>query len=173
MRPDVSWQAQANQGYDISRSTIDWEAQQVNCPEGRTSVEWTPGRDRWGNAVIHTEFARAECPACRSRPLCTRATTEGREMTLRPRALQAARRQQETPAWKREYAQRAGIEGTVSQGVRGFGLRRCRYIGLAKVHLQHVITAAAMNLPRLAAWLIEIPRAKTRVSRFAQLALAG
>jgi transposase len=140
-------------------------------------VEWTPGHDRWGNAVIHTEFARAECLACRSRPLCTRATTEGREMTLRPRALhetlQAARQQQETPEWKREYAQRAGIEGTVSQGVRGFGLRRCRYIGLAKANLQHVITAAVMNLSRLAAWLMEVLRAKTRVSRFAQLALAG
>jgi transposase len=176
-RPDVSWQAQANQGYDIGHFTIDWEAQRVTCPEGRTSVEWTPSRDRWGNDVIHTEFARAECLACRSRPFCTRATTEGREMTLRPRplheALQAARQQQETPEWKREYAQRAGIEGTVSQGVRGFGLRRCRYVGLAKAHLQHVITAAAMNLSRLAAWLMEVPRAKTRVSRFAQLALAG
>jgi transposase len=176
-RPDVSWQAQANQGYDIGHFTVDWEAQRVTCPEGRTSVEWTPGRDRWGNAVIHTEFARAECLACRSRPLCTRATTEGREMTLRPRALhealQAARQQQETSEWKAEYAKRAGIEGTVSQGVRSFGLRRCRYIGLAKAHLQHVITAAAMNLSRLAAWLMEVPRAKTRVSRFAQLARAA
>jgi transposase len=88
-------------------------------------------------------------------------------------ALQAARRQQETPEWRTEYARRAGIEGTVSQGVRGFGLRRCRYAGLAKAHLQHVITAAAMNLSRLAAWLMEVPRAKTRVSRFARLALAG
>ena len=98
-------------------------------------------------------------------------------MTLRPRerheALQAARRQQETAEWKAEYARRAGIEGTLSEGVRGFGLRRCRYIGLAKAHLQHVITAAAMNLSRLAAWLAEVPAAKTRVSRFARLALAG
>ena len=117
-------------------SSIDWEARRVTCPEGKTSVLWKPGRDRWGNEVIHTEFARRECLACRSRPLCTRATTEGREMTLRPRerheALQAARRQQETAEWKAEYARRAGIEGTLSEGVRGFGLRRCRYIGLAK-----------------------------------------
>jgi hypothetical protein len=56
---------------------------------------------------------------------------------------------------------------------RGFGLRRCRYVGLAKAHLQHVITAAAMNLSRLAAWQAEVPRAKTRTSRFARLALAG
>jgi len=176
-RPDVSWQARANQGFDISHFVIDWEAKRVTCPEGKRSVLWKPGRDRWGNDVIHTEFARPECLACRSRPLCTRATTEGREMTLRPRplheALQAARQQQETSEWKTEYAKRAGIEGTVSQGVRGFGLRRCRYVGLAKARLQHVITAAAMNLSRLAAWLMEVPRARTRTSRFARLALAG
>jgi hypothetical protein len=34
------------------------------------------------------------------------------------------------------------VEATLSQGVRGFGLGRCRYIGLGKVRLQHVATAA-------------------------------
>ena len=69
-------------------------------------------------------------------------------------ALQAARREQETEPWKAEYAVRAGVEGTLSQGVRGFGLRRCQYIGLAKVHLQHVDTAAAINVygTGLAGW---------------------
>jgi transposase len=67
--------------------------------------------------------------------------------------LQAARGEQETAAWEAEYARRAGIEGTLSEAVRGFGIRRRRYIGLAKAHLRHVITAAAMNLSRLAAWL--------------------
>src|SRR4051794_27157355 len=106
-----------------------------------------PGRDRWGNEVIHAEFARRDCLSCRSRAPCTRATTEGREMALRPRerheALQSARREQETGAWKTAYAMRAGIEGTISEGVRGLGLRRCRYVGLSKAHLQHVVTAAA------------------------------
>ena len=101
------------------------------------------------------------------------ATTEGREMTLRPRerheALQAARRQQETAEWKAEYAVRAGVEGTLSQGVRGFGLRRCRYIGLAKARLQHVATAAAINVYRISDWVGGVPRAATRTSRFARL----
>ena len=177
VRPDVSWQARSDQGFDIAHFAIDWEAGRVTCPEGQTSTLWKPGRDRWGNAVIHTEFARSVCLACRSRPQCTRATTEGREMTLRPReqheALQAARRQQETTEWKGEYAMRAGIEGTLSEGVRGFGLRRCRYVGLAKAGLQHIFTAAAMNLSRLAAWLAGVPHGRTRISRFARLALTG
>jgi transposase len=177
VRPDVSWQARDAHGFDVSHFIIDWDARRVTCPEGKTSVLWQPGRDRWDNEVIHTEFARHECLACGSRPLCTRAKTEGREMTLRPRerheALQAARRDQETASWKTEYAARAGIEGTISEGVRAFGLRRCRYVGLPKASLQHVITATAMNLSRLAAWLAGVPHGKTRVSRFAGLALTG
>jgi len=177
VRPDVSWQAQANVGYDISHFRIDWEGRRVTCPEGKTSVLWQPSRDAWGNSIIHAEFARTECLACPARPHCTRAKTEGRELTLRPReqheALQAARIRQETKEWKTEYSLRAGIEGTISQGVRALGLRRCRYVGLAKARLQHVITGAAMNLIRLASWLSEEPQGKTRVSRFGRLALVG
>jgi transposase len=73
---------------------------------------------------------------------------------------------------KRQYARRAGIEGTLSQGVRAFGLRRARYQGLEKTHLQHVATAAAINIDRTVAWLDERPRAATRTSRFAALAPA-
>ena len=72
------------------------------------------------------------------------------------------------------YGPFAGVEGTISQGVRAFGLRKARYYGLAKTHLQHVATAAAMNLDRLEAWFGNIPLGKTRTSRFARLApLAG
>ena len=42
----------------------------------------------------------------------------------------------------------------------------------AKTHLQHVATAAAVNLERLAAWFRAAPRAATRTSRFAGLATA-
>jgi hypothetical protein len=54
--------------------------------------------------------------------------------------------------------------------VRAFGLRRGRYRGLAKTHLRHVATAAAVNLERLAAWFQATPCAATRTSRFAALA---
>jgi transposase len=53
------------------------------------------------------------------------------------------------------YARRAGIEGTISQGVRTFDLRRSRYIGLAKTHLQHILISLAMNLVRIIHWLNE------------------
>ena len=96
-------------------------------------------------------------------------------LTLRPQhqhylALQKARERQTTATFKKEYARRAGIEGTIAQGVHGFDLRQARYIGLAKTRLQHMIIASALNLVRMGAWLMETPRAKTRVSRFARLA---
>jgi transposase len=101
-------------------------------------------------------------------------TTAGRRtITLRKEehhlALLAARERENTRAYKKEYAKRAGIEGTISQGVCAFGLRRAKYIGLAKTHLQHVLTATAINFTRINNWLLDVPREKTRASAFEKL----
>jgi hypothetical protein len=69
-----------------------------------------------------------------------------------------ARQRQETAAINAQYAQRAAVEGTHSQGVRRGGLRRARSIGLAKTHLQHLITAVALNVVRLGEWWPGTPR---------------
>ena len=74
------------------------------------------------------------------------------------------------PAWKRRYRVRAGIEGTLPQGVRAFGMRRSRCIGLAKTSLQQACTGAAINVLRAVRRVEGRPRAKTRVTRFAALA---
>jgi transposase len=83
--------------------------------------------------------------------------------------LQWVRHLQTTPEWKARYDRRAGIEGTIAPRTRGFGLRRSRYIGEAKTHLQHILTAGAINLARFAAWMADVPHAKTRTSRFAAM----
>ncbi|ANZ20802.1 Transposase DDE domain [Streptomyces noursei ATCC 11455] len=97
----------------------------------------------------------------------------GRRIALRPQAeqevIQQARAQEDTQERKERYAHRAGVEGTISQGVRAFGLRRCRYHGLAKARLQHQFTATAMNFHRLNGWWTDIPRACTRTSHLAAL----
>ena len=84
-------------------------------------------------------------------------------------ALRQRRAFEATRAYARAYARRAGIEGTISQGVRRCGLRRSRYVGLARTHLGHALTAAALNFARVADWLGETPRARTRQSPFAGL----
>ena len=84
-------------------------------------------------------------------------------------ALHTARQYQTTAAFAQQYAPRAGIEGTHEQGIRRCGLRQSRYMGLAKTHLQHIATVAALNLVRIGEWLAGIPQAKTRHSPFARL----
>jgi transposase len=83
--------------------------------------------------------------------------------------LQAARQRELSAEFAQEYARRAGVEGTISQGVRSCGLRRARYVGKAKVHLQHGATAAAINVQRISDWLKDKPREQTRTSAFAKL----
>jgi hypothetical protein len=66
----------------------------------------------------------------------------------------------------RVYAKRTGIEGTISQGMRSFGLRRAGYSGRAKAHLQHVAMAVAINLDGIDNGQEGVPGAGTRTSRF-------
>jgi len=76
---------------------------------------------------------------------------------------------QHTEEFATHYARRAGIEGTLSQGVRAFGLRQARYRGRAKTHLQDVATGAAITVHRLDAWFYDTARTPTRCSTFARL----
>jgi transposase len=170
---DNSWQAQAGQGYAAACFTVDWEAQQVTCPAGQRSNQWVPSHTATGQEIIHVEFGRKTCKACVRRPQCTRAVADGRVINLRPReqhlALAAQRAEQQTAGFKAEYAHRAGVEGTLAQGIRVGDLRQTRYLGEAKTRLQQILIAVAVNLLRLVAWWQERPRARTRISAFAAL----
>ena len=171
-RPDPAWQTRVEGAFTLERFAIDWDRRQARCPQGKLSAGWSEGVEGTGRPYVRVLFRQADCGACAARASCTRGRS--RDLKLPPRAeheaLRTARGRLTTEAGRRAYARRAGIEGTISQGVRAFGLRRSRYRGLAKTHLQHVATAAAVNLGRLGAWFDAIPRAATRVSRFAALA---
>ena len=177
-RPDVSWQAQGNGSYSLDQFVIDWDHQYVQCPQGKASVSWAERVGPADHPFIQVRFSTQDCGACAQRACCTHAKPpQARTLKLHPRpqyeALQAAQAWYASEEGQRQYAHRAGVEGTLSQGVRAFGLRRTRYRGLPKTHLQHVATAAAINIDRLVAWLDERPRAMTRISRFAALAPAN
>jgi transposase len=163
---DTSWQAQTPGAYDQSVFEIDWQSHQVTCPTGITSLSWVTNKSSHGQPT--------HCVPCLERTRCTRSQSAGRELTLIPQdayiALQKARQRQQNPDFARQYAGRAGIEGSLSQAVCTLGLRHSRYFGLAKTHLQHILIAAAMNVIRIVSWLDEVPRSKTRISHFAALA---
>jgi transposase len=173
VRTKVSWQAKNADGFDLAQFTIDWERQQVTCPRGHISQQWARRSSPRRKAAIQVRFSPAVCRNCPSHAQCTQARNGARTITFLPRAehlaLQQARHAQTTREFKAQYAQRAGIEGTISQAVRGFGLRSARYIGLAKTHLQMIATAVAINLHRLFDWWEEKPRARTRTAPFARL----
>jgi transposase len=173
---DQSWQARQNTGYAIAQFTIDWERQQATCPRGKTSVIWKPTTDCQEHAVVSIRFAPADCNPCPVRHLCV-GHDRPRVLMVRvqPRfeALMAARERQTTDEFKARHAKRAGIEGTISQGVQVCDLRRTRYRGLSKTALGHALIATALNVIRIAAWLADVHRSVTQRSAFAALAPAG
>ena len=176
-RPNPNWQARVEGAYPLAAFVVDWERQQVHCPQGQRRDQLDrAGRRHREPPTSRCAFASRTAGPAPHAPYARRRPRRRATLKLHPQAqyeaLQAARAWYASPEGKQGYTRRAGIEGTLSQGVRAFGLRRTRYRGLPKTHLQHVATAAAMNVDRLVAWLDERPRAKTRISRFAALAAA-
>ena len=104
---------------------------------------------------------RAQCTQSRQRTL----TVRRREAHV---ALEAARQREQTEAFAELYEQRAGIEGVHAQGVRRMGLRRSRYVGEPRTHLQHVVTAAAINVCRIYDWSTGVSPHRTPLSHFAR-----
>jgi Transposase DDE domain len=171
MRADGQGPAQAAPGCDASHFQIDGEPQRATCPGGYTSFSWTPAVEDRTHEVVKSTCSMKDCQPCASRVHCTRATR--RTITVRRQdhqvAWQAARARETSAAYTTEYARRAGLEGTRSQGIRAYGLRHARYIGEANTHLQHVLTAAAINVVRIGNGLMKKPLAKTRTSAFQKL----
>ena len=173
-RQNASWQSKTEGAYDETQFDIDWSAETVTCPEGKQSKTWKTFVKDGDRTYVQARFNKQDCLNCPAIELCTRGTH--RIVAFLPQAqyeaLATARKVHSSPEGKDRYKRRAGIEGTLSQGVRGFGLRRSRYRGLAKTHLQNMAISAAMNIDRLVNWLNGTPTAKTRVSRFKALETA-
>jgi transposase len=177
VRGTSSRPARTGQGYGLPSFTIDWDSERATCPQGKTSVSWRRETIRGGEVRICAQFSRQDCGPCPARVLCAPKTAARRSIHFHLReefeALNAARARMNDPTWQERYHRRAGVEGTLSQGVRAFGMRKSRYIGLAKTALQQVCTAVGMNVVRIVHWLDGLPRARTRVTRFAALASAA
>jgi transposase len=174
-RLDYHWQARQGAGFDAQHFQVDWAQQHATCPAGKTSISWTPAVDNRGNTVIKVKFSTKDCRSCPKLALCVRSQKRypRRTITIRPQpqyqALQAARQREATEVFQAVYARRAGIEGTISRGMRSTRLRRTRYRGLARVHLGHILTAVGLNALRLGEWFLETARAKTRITPFTRL----
>lgn len=169
MRHGTTWQEKADNGFQLAHFRIDWDKREVVCPAGKTSENWSR---RAKESSIHVKFRLKDCSVCPFRKDCTKSTSvrtiQFKEKNLFE-FLDLLRKREQTEAYKKEYAKRAGIEGTISQTVRRTGARRARYAGLAKTRLQMVASAVAVNVVRMASWLLGVPLATTRQSRLAAL----
>jgi transposase len=174
MRGDSSRHAREGSPYARDKFTIDFDRQQVTCPQGHRSATWNPGRQD-GHDVIVVSFPLGACIICPARTDCTRSAQRRRQLTLRPRhlheTLRDARAEQQTDAWKHTYRARAGIEGTIHQVTAVTGIRQARYTGLGKVSLEHAFAATAINLIRLYAWWTSTPLQRTRTTHLSRLDL--
>lgn len=77
------WQAKADQGYDLASFTINWQAHDVICPQGKHSVKWTERTDQHGHPKISVRFGLHECRDCPARSLCTRSLQAPRTLSVR------------------------------------------------------------------------------------------
>ena len=102
---------------------------------------------------VKLRFDAPTCQACPFFGQCT-SSSQGWSLTLHPyRALLAQRRAEaQSEDFKNRLHLRAGIEGTLSELVRGHRLRWARYRGQAKLRLQTYFTAIAVNLKRVTRW---------------------
>ncbi|MFE7838727.1 transposase [Streptomyces sp. NPDC057474] len=96
-------------------------------------------------------FDARQCGRCPEKTSCTPGpfrslcfpTRRLHELQIKNRA------DQQDTNWRRLYGLRSGAEGTIEEFADGHRGRRCRYRGLAKTHVQHVLTALAINVERL------------------------
>lgn len=168
-----SWRSKIEDGYVLNVFNIDWDNEKVICPQGKQSSSWN-GYDKKYPNNITAVFSAKDCHLCEAKDLCIRGKSNNKRKLNFPAKEQyeariALSERLSTEEGEKLYNRRAGVEGTISQGVRNTGLRRSRYSGLRKTHLQEIAGAAAMNLCRLNAWFNKVPLAKTRESSFYQL----
>jgi len=70
LKQEGGWQHET--GYGLSAFQVDWDKQQMRCPQGYLSQNWCPGRHNRGEEVIRVSFSAVTCHACPVKELCTK-----------------------------------------------------------------------------------------------------
>jgi transposase len=146
-----AWQKKTATGFARDDFTIDFDARTVTCPAGQATRTWVSAPAMAPYTVAR--FQPEQCNPCSQKPRCTRGVS-GRTVNFLPQHLheqqQRNRTDQQDKGWRRRYGMRSGVEGTVHELADTHRARRSRYHGHTKTHVQHVLTAIAINLQRLA-----------------------
>jgi transposase len=128
--------------YRIEAFAISLRERKALSPQGKTSTACSKLTEaKTGKISYRFEFG-SQCHSCPQKAACLPSAQAHRTITVgaHHESLQQRRRDQQS--------ERNAIEGTLSELVRGYGLRRARYKGFAKVDLQNQFIAAACNIKR-------------------------
>lgn len=136
--------------YNTDAFSVDIEKRQAVCPQGNTSTQWSRIRDSY----MGTEYYRIEwggqCDRCPAQKQCTRSKSGRRILVVGVRhdLVQERRKEMKQADFSKKMYPRNGIEGTLSELVRGHGLRQTKYRGFNRVRLSHYLMGAACNVKR-------------------------
>jgi hypothetical protein len=121
-------------GYARDDFRAGYDRREVTCPQGQVSKGWHgpyPASSPDAAPLIVARFTREQCQPCPARAACTTSGDGTRTVGFPPRELHELqvrnRADQQDPAWRKRYAVRSGVGGTVCELARGHGMRHCRY----------------------------------------------
>ena len=130
---------------------IDISTRSATCPAGKLNTQCSRLEEKNQKVSYRYEWS-TQCSECSLRDACILKSMNHRTVTVgeNHNILQARRREMKTDAYKKDMHSRNGIEATISELVRGHGLRRSRYRGLVKTAMQNLFIGAACNIKRWA-----------------------
>jgi transposase len=151
-----------NHGKEFKSDAFDVDVanRRATCPAGHENTNCSRLEEKSSGVVTYRyEWGgkRGPCGDCPLKSKCVskgqthRTLLVGEDHTY----LQQRRREMETEEFRQRMKHRNAIEGTMSEMVRGHGMRRARYRGLPKARLQNYVIGAACNAKRWirrAAW---------------------
>lgn len=136
--------------YNADAFSVDIEKRQAVCPQGNTSTQWSRIRDTYmGTEYYRIEWA-SQCDSCPVQSQCTRSKSGRRILVVGVRhdLVQERREEMRQADFTKKMYPRNGIEGTLSELVRGHGLRQTKYRGFNRIRLSHYLMGAACNVKR-------------------------
>jgi transposase len=84
-RQNASWQTKVEGASSLDQFTVEWERQEVWCPQGKRAISWIESTDHAKKPCVSVQFSRKDCTACPARAACPRAQHKARSLQLPPR----------------------------------------------------------------------------------------
>ena len=129
--------------------TVDYENKSATCPAGCISISWKKRKSGKHKDDIQIRFGN-QCNQCPLKEQCA-TSKRGRRLRLNLHypILRKRRAESKTHSFRELMKRRPPVEGTISEMVRAYGLRRSRYRGIMKTHFHSLMVGTAVNLKRL------------------------